>query len=179
MSIINLLVAARNVFAEWRANQQAYGELLALDDHVLADVGLHRSQIPTLYRYGRGAAATATMLAQQRPRPIRARGTGRNRHAELPLPRRAGAARLMLLAAAIGAAAALPASAAQFGTTARYGVSPSQPFSSPADSPAQQQLQQDYRTNLLAAQRDLLQANPSGLGRQQIEIQHQLDTMPP
>jgi hypothetical protein len=46
----------------------------------------------------------------------------------------------------------------------------------------QQQIQQDYRSNLLSAQRDLLQSNPSGLSRGQIAIGHQLDgynTSPP
>jgi hypothetical protein len=38
----------------------------------------------------------------------------------------------------------------------------------------QQQIQHDYRGNLLGAQRDLLQSNPSGLGREQISIGHQL-----
>jgi hypothetical protein len=43
------------------------------------------------------------------------------------------------------------------------------------ESPVQQQIQQDYRSNLLGVQRDLLQSNPSGLGREQISIGHQLN----
>jgi hypothetical protein len=42
-------------------------------------------------------------------------------------------------------------------------------------SPLQQQIQQDYRSNLLSAQHELSQSNPSGLSRQQITIGHQLN----
>lgn len=48
MSLINLFVAARNSLGEWRWRQRAYEELVALDDRSLADIGLHRSQIPAL-----------------------------------------------------------------------------------------------------------------------------------
>ena len=45
MSIINLLVAARTALADRRDRRRAYEELAALDDHSLADIGLHRSQL--------------------------------------------------------------------------------------------------------------------------------------
>ena len=48
MSLINLFVAARNGWSSWRARQRAYGELMALDDRSLADIGVHRSQIPAI-----------------------------------------------------------------------------------------------------------------------------------
>ena len=48
MSVINLFISAGRHFAEWRRRQQAYDELMALDDHSLADIGLHRSQIAGL-----------------------------------------------------------------------------------------------------------------------------------
>jgi uncharacterized protein YjiS (DUF1127 family) len=48
MSIVNLLVSAGRRFSGWRHRQQAYAELMALDDHSLADIGLHRSQIASL-----------------------------------------------------------------------------------------------------------------------------------
>jgi hypothetical protein len=38
----------------------------------------------------------------------------------------------------------------------------------------QQQIQENYRTQLLQQQRDLLRRDPSGLSREQIDIQHQL-----
>ena len=48
MSAVNLLISAGRRFSEWRHRQQAYAELMALDDHSLADIGLHRSQIAGL-----------------------------------------------------------------------------------------------------------------------------------
>ena len=48
MSLINLLVAGRRAVADWRRRQRAYRELAALDDRSLADIGIHRSQIPAI-----------------------------------------------------------------------------------------------------------------------------------
>ena len=48
MSVVNLLLSVGRRFSEWRHRQEAYGELMALDDHSLADIGLHRSQIAGL-----------------------------------------------------------------------------------------------------------------------------------
>jgi uncharacterized protein YjiS (DUF1127 family) len=45
MSVLNLLISAREAFADWRRRQKAYAELMALDDHSLADIGIHRSEI--------------------------------------------------------------------------------------------------------------------------------------
>ena len=45
MCVVNMLVAARAALAERRERRQAYEELAALDDHSLADIGLHRSQL--------------------------------------------------------------------------------------------------------------------------------------
>jgi uncharacterized protein YjiS (DUF1127 family) len=48
MFVINLLTAAREAFAEWRRRDRAYGELMALGDRELADIGVNRSEIPAL-----------------------------------------------------------------------------------------------------------------------------------
>jgi uncharacterized protein YjiS (DUF1127 family) len=48
MSLVNLFVAARSAFAGWRQRQRAYDELGALDDRSLADIGIHRSEIPSV-----------------------------------------------------------------------------------------------------------------------------------
>ena len=48
MSLINVFVATRNALGEWRRRQRAYNELMALDDRSLADIGVHRSQIPAI-----------------------------------------------------------------------------------------------------------------------------------
>ena len=46
--LINLFLATRNAFAAWRGRQRAYGELMALDDRSLADIGIRRSEIPAI-----------------------------------------------------------------------------------------------------------------------------------
>ena len=48
MSLINLFVAARTAITKWRQRQRAYGELMALDDRSLSDIGIRRSQIPAV-----------------------------------------------------------------------------------------------------------------------------------
>jgi uncharacterized protein YjiS (DUF1127 family) len=49
MPIVNLLISTGRAFAQWRRREQAYAELRALDDHSLADIGIHRSQIGSLF----------------------------------------------------------------------------------------------------------------------------------
>jgi len=60
MSIVNLFVAARNAIAARRSRQRAYTELAALDDRSLADIGIHRSQIPANRRPGAMRRGRAT-----------------------------------------------------------------------------------------------------------------------
>jgi len=48
MSVVNFLISVGNAFSEWRRREHAYSELMALDDHSLADIGIHRSQIGAL-----------------------------------------------------------------------------------------------------------------------------------
>jgi hypothetical protein len=64
--------------------------------------------------------------------------------------------------------AALPA-------TAQPALNPNMSLSSPATAPVQQQMRENYRSLLQQEQRDLLRQNPSGLGRDQIDIQHELN----
>src|SRR5215467_6043340 len=45
MSVLNLLSSAWAAFADWRRRERAYDELMALDDHALADIGIRRSDI--------------------------------------------------------------------------------------------------------------------------------------
>lgn len=40
----------RKPLATWRAREKAYDELMALDDHLLADIGITRSEIPGIIR---------------------------------------------------------------------------------------------------------------------------------
>jgi hypothetical protein len=64
--------------------------------------------------------------------------------------------------------AALPAAA-------QSALNPNMSLSAPATNPVQQQILENYRTQLLQQQRELMRQNPSGLSRDQIDIQHQLD----
>lgn len=48
MSLINLVMSDRRAFSDWRSRERAYTELMTLDDHALADIGIHRSQIGAL-----------------------------------------------------------------------------------------------------------------------------------
>jgi uncharacterized protein YjiS (DUF1127 family) len=60
MSLLNLFVAARSALTQRRQRQRACDELMALDDRTLADIGIHRSQIPALVDgHGRTAGAVA------------------------------------------------------------------------------------------------------------------------
>ena len=58
-------------------------------------------------------------------------------------------------------------------------VNPSMSLSAPATSPLQQQMQDDYATQLRGAQQNLLQQNPSGATRAERNIGHALDGFTP
>ena len=60
-----------------------------------------------------------------------------------------------------------------------HAVNPSMSLMAPTDSPLQDQMRQDYATQLMGTQRDLLQQNPSGLGRQEQEIGRELNNYTP
>jgi uncharacterized protein YjiS (DUF1127 family) len=49
MSVVYLLTSAGRAFSAWRRRERAYADLMALDDHSLADIGLHRSQIAAVF----------------------------------------------------------------------------------------------------------------------------------
>jgi hypothetical protein len=77
---------------------------------------------------------------------------------------------------------ATPAAAQQSGTVATlppHIVNPSLSLSAPATSPLQQQMQDDYATQLMGAQRNLLLQNPSGATRAERNIGHALDGFTP
>lgn len=57
-----------------------------------------------------------------------------------------------------------------------HAVNPSLSLSAPTSSLLQQQMREDYHTNLMGAQRELLQQNPSGLGRQEQTIGRELNS---
>jgi uncharacterized protein YjiS (DUF1127 family) len=67
MSVLNWVISAAKAVSAWQHREQAYGELRALDDHSLADIGLHRSQITALLG---GIDAPDPFVP---PQPVRAR----------------------------------------------------------------------------------------------------------
>jgi len=70
MSVVNLLMSAGRHFSEWRHRQQAYAELMALDDHSLADIGLHRSQVAALVEGRRIAASSPPPVPFPKPEKL-------------------------------------------------------------------------------------------------------------
>jgi hypothetical protein len=60
-----------------------------------------------------------------------------------------------------------------------HAVNPSMSLSAPTNNPLQEQMRQDYATQLQGAQQELLQQNPSGLGRQEQSIGRALNNYNP
>jgi hypothetical protein len=58
---------------------------------------------------------------------------------------------------------------------AQPALNPNLSLSAPATAPVQQQMRENYRTQLQQEQRQLLWQNPAGLSREQMDIQHQLN----
>ncbi len=50
MSLINLVVIAINAWVSWRQRRRAYHELMALNDRLLADIGLRRTDIAPIFQ---------------------------------------------------------------------------------------------------------------------------------
>ena len=70
MPVINLLFSAGKRFSDWRRRQQAYAELMALDNHSLADIGLHRSEIASLVEGYRMPNAPSAPVAFPKPEKL-------------------------------------------------------------------------------------------------------------
>ncbi len=60
-----------------------------------------------------------------------------------------------------------------------HAINPSMSLTAPTNNPLQDQMRQDYATGLMGAQHDLLQQNPSGLGRQEEAIGRELNGYTP
>jgi hypothetical protein len=89
---------------------------------------------------------------------------------------------VLALATAVSAALISAPVAAQQRSVAPphiHEFNPSHSLSEPTNSPFQEQMREDYATGLMGAQRQLLQQNPSGLGRQQLEIGRELNGYTP
>ena len=72
MSLISVFFAAKEALARRRQQRWAYAEMASLDDRSLADIGLHRSQLPAVVEgYHEavqldGAPSLATQTARRR-----------------------------------------------------------------------------------------------------------------
>ena len=90
---------------------------------------------------------------------------------------------VLALATAVSAALAGAPVAAQersvLPTPQVRAFNPNLSLSAPTNSPLQQQMREDYASSLMAGQRELLQQNPSGLGRQELEIGRELNGYTP
>jgi hypothetical protein len=92
-------------------------------------------------------------------------------------------------AALILAALATPAAAQHVGLMEHFGgirsagaaplLHPNLSITAPADTPLQEQMQDNYATQLQTEQRDLLQQNPSGTTRDELAIGSQLNGFTP
>jgi uncharacterized protein YjiS (DUF1127 family) len=76
MSVLNLLNSAWEAIADWRRRERAYGELMALDDHALADIGIRRSDIRAICEGSHAPAPTEAPIPFPRrgkiasPKPV-------------------------------------------------------------------------------------------------------------
>jgi hypothetical protein len=71
------------------------------------------------------------------------------------------------------------AHAQQRGTTQAHALNPSLSLSAPVSNPLQAQIRQNYATDLMSQQREMLQQNPSGLTRQELAVGHELNNFTP
>jgi hypothetical protein len=82
----------------------------------------------------------------------------------------------------VAALSATPAAAQLKGSAAApapHVINRSTPLSAPATSPLQQQMQDDYATQLRSAQHDLLMQNPSGQTRPEMGLSRALNGFTP
>lgn len=89
--------------------------------------------------------------------------------------------RIGLMIALISAVAVVPAfgQAPFVPAPPYYAMEPTMPLTPYAKSPVQQQILENYRSQLLQTQREQLEQNPSGLGREQLEVGRQLNAYGP
>jgi hypothetical protein len=60
-----------------------------------------------------------------------------------------------------------------------YAMNPAQPLTPSANNPLQQQILEDYRSQLLQTQREQMQLNPSGAAAAQLQVGRQLNGFGP
>ena len=85
----------------------------------------------------------------------------------------------MAVLAALASAPVVAQERAALPTPQIHPYNPNRSLSTPTNNPLQEQLREDYATQLMAGQRQLMQQNPSGLGRQELEIGRELNGYTP
>jgi hypothetical protein len=86
----------------------------------------------------------------------------------------------LALATALAAANTVAATAQERPMMATpHAYNPSLSLSAPTSNPFAEQRREDYATGLQQEQRQLMQQNPSGLGRQELEIGRELNGYTP
>ena len=67
MSVLKLLSSVREAFVDWRSRERAYAQLMALDDHSLADIGIRRSDIRAICEGSHAPAPSEAPVRFRRP----------------------------------------------------------------------------------------------------------------
>ena len=86
---------------------------------------------------------------------------------------------LLMIFAALAATPAAAQLSGTVGTQPPHITNPSVSLSAPATTPLQQQMQDDYATQLRGVQQGLLQQNPSGLTRPELGVSRALNGFTP
>ena len=61
MLVLNWIISAWEAVVDWRRRERAYDELMALDDHSLADIGICRSEIRAICEESQSRATSAAL----------------------------------------------------------------------------------------------------------------------
>jgi uncharacterized protein YjiS (DUF1127 family) len=67
MFVLNVLNSVREAFANWRGRERAYDNLMALDDHSLADIGIRRSEIRAICEGYLAPVRSGAHMSSHRP----------------------------------------------------------------------------------------------------------------
>ncbi len=70
MFVVNLFLSAGKAFSDWHRRERACAELMALDDHSLADIGIRRSEIRAIVEADSRAARSAESAASRKDAPL-------------------------------------------------------------------------------------------------------------
>src|SRR6516162_8617147 len=72
MSLLTLVIAAASAWSGWQQRRRDFGELMALDDRLLADIGLRRTDVPAIFHERVRREGVEYITSKPRLRPSRA-----------------------------------------------------------------------------------------------------------